>query len=88
MLLYRVDRENFLYNYCVIRSGGYIILKILLWLILFVLCWPLALLALFLYPLIWLLLLPFRLVGITVSAVFDLFKALITLPARVLKKIA
>lgn len=62
-------------------------LKILLWLILFVLCWPLALLALFLYPIIWLLLFPFRLVGITVSAVFDLFKALITLPARVLKKI-
>jgi hypothetical protein len=63
-------------------------LKILLWLILFILCWPLAILALFLYPIIWLLLLPFRLVGITVSAVFDLFKAIITLPARVLKKIA
>lgn len=62
-------------------------LKILLWLILFVLCWPLALLALFLFPIIWLLLLPFRLVGITVGAVFDLFKAVITLPARILKKI-
>jgi len=61
--------------------------KFLLWLILFVLCWPLALLALILYPLIWLLLLPFRLLGITVSAILDLFKALITLPARLLRSI-
>ena len=60
-------------------------MKFLLWLILLVLCWPLALLALLLYPLVWLLLLPFRLVGITVSAVFDLFKAIITLPARLLR---
>jgi hypothetical protein len=64
-----------------------IVMKILLWLILLVLCWPIALLALFLYPIIWLLMLPFRLIGITVTAVFDFFKALITLPARVLKKI-
>ena len=60
-------------------------IKFLLWLILLVLCWPLAILGLILYPIIWLLLLPFRLVGITVSAVFDLFKTIITLPARVLK---
>ncbi len=59
-------------------------MKILLWLILLVLCWPLALLALVLYPIIWLLLIPFRLIGITVSAVLDLFKAIITLPARLL----
>ncbi len=59
-------------------------MKFLLWLILFILCWPLALLAVILYPLVWLLLLPFRLVGITVSAVLDLFKAVITLPARLL----
>ncbi|MBM3293336.1 MAG: hypothetical protein FJY82_02300 [Candidatus Aminicenantes bacterium] len=59
--------------------------KFLLWLILLFLCWPLALLGLVLYPLVWLLLLPFRLLGITVNAVFDLFKALITLPARVLR---
>ncbi|OGD36656.1 MAG: hypothetical protein A2V45_04690 [Candidatus Aminicenantes bacterium RBG_19FT_COMBO_58_17] len=59
--------------------------KFLLWLILLVLCWPLALLALILYPIVWLLLLPFRLLGITVSAVFDLLKAVITLPARVLR---
>ncbi len=59
--------------------------KFLLWLILLVLCWPLAILGLILYPIVWLLLLPFRLVGITVSAVFDLFKTIITLPARVLR---
>ncbi len=60
-------------------------IKFLLWLILLVFCWPLAILGLILYPIIWLLLLPFRLVGITASAVFDLFKTIITLPARVLK---
>lgn len=65
--------------------GGYLMVKFLLWLILLVLCWPLALLALILYPIVWLLLLPFRLLGITVSAVFDLLKAVITLPARVLR---
>jgi hypothetical protein len=59
--------------------------KFLLWLILLVLCWPLALLALLLYPVVWLLLLPFRLLGFTVSAVFDLLKAIITLPARLLR---
>lgn len=60
-------------------------MKILLWLILLVLCWPVALLALFLYPIIWILLIPFRLLGIAVTAVLDLFKAVITLPARLLK---
>jgi len=59
--------------------------KFLLWLILLVLCWPLALLALILYPLVWLLSLPFRLLGITVGAVFDLLKTIITLPARILR---
>ncbi len=58
--------------------------KFLLWLILLVLCWPLALLALVLYPIVWLLLLPFRLVGITVKGVFALLAAMILLPARVL----
>jgi hypothetical protein len=62
-------------------------MNILLWLILFVLCWPLALLALLLYPLVWLLTLPFRLVGITVSAVFELLGTLIRLPARLLRRI-
>ncbi len=57
----------------------------LLWCILFVVCWPLALLALVLYPLIWLLLLPFRIVGIAVGGVLELVKAVIFLPARVLR---
>jgi hypothetical protein len=57
----------------------------LLWLILLILCWPLALLAVILYPLVWLLLLPFRLLGIVVDGVFGFLKALIMLPARVLK---
>jgi len=60
-------------------------MKFLLWLILLVICWPVALLALILYPIFWLLLLPLRLIGITVSAVFDLFRSLITLPARALR---
>ena len=57
----------------------------ILWLILLVLSWPLALLALLLYPVVWLLLLPFRLIGITVDAVFKTLHALLTLPARVLR---
>ena len=57
----------------------------LLWLILFVICWPLALFALVLYPLIWLILLPFRLVGIALDGVLSLIAAVITLPARVLR---
>ena len=60
-------------------------LTFVLWLILLVLCWPLALLALVLYPLVWLLLLPFRLVGIAVGAVLNLLWAVVTLPARILK---
>ena len=58
--------------------------KFLLWCILFVVCWPLALLALILYPFIWLILLPFRLVGIAVDGVFELLKAVLFLPARLL----
>jgi hypothetical protein len=59
-------------------------MKFLLWLILLVLCWPLALLALVLYPFVWLLLLPFRLVGIAVGGVLELLRAVLLLPARVL----
>ena len=59
--------------------------KFLLWLILLVICWPLALLVLVLYPLVWLLLLPFRLLGIAVDGVFELLKAILLLPARVLR---
>ena len=57
----------------------------LLWLLLLVLCWPLALLALVLYPIVWLILLPFRLVGIAVGGVFRLLGAIILLPVRVLR---
>jgi hypothetical protein len=60
------------------------VLKFLLWLLLFVLCWPLALAALVLYPFVWLLLLPFRLIGIAVDGVFSLLRAVVLLPARML----
>jgi hypothetical protein len=61
--------------------------KFLLWCILLVLCWPLALLALVLYPVIWILLLPFRVVGIAVGGVLALVSAIIFLPARVLRTV-
>ena len=57
----------------------------LMWCFLFILCWPLALLAIILYPLVWLLLLPFRLLGIVVEGVLELVKAIIFLPARILR---
>lgn len=59
-------------------------LTFLLWLLLLVLCWPLALIALLLYPLVWLVLLPFRLLGIAVEGVFAFLKAVLMLPARLL----
>ena len=58
----------------------------LLWIILFIVCWPLALLAIILYPVIWLLLLPFRLLGIAVEGVFELLRSIVLLPSRILKK--
>ena len=64
-----------------------VMIKFLLWCILLVLCWPLALIALVLYPLVWLLLLPFRLIGIAVGGVLELVWAIITLPARLIKAI-
>jgi hypothetical protein len=60
-------------------------MKFVLWLILLVLCWPLALVALVLYPVVWLLTLPFRLIGISVDALLQFVKALLLLPARVLR---
>jgi len=60
------------------------VIKFLLWLLLFVLCWPLALAAIILYPVVWLFLLPFRLVGIAVEGVFSLLRAVVMLPARLL----
>lgn len=61
--------------------------KFLLWCILLVLCWPLALAALVLYPLVWLVLLPFRMVGIAVGGALDLVREIIFLPVRVLRAI-
>lgn len=60
-------------------------LAFLIWIILFVLCWPLALLALMMYPVIWLILLPFRVMGIAVEGVLELLRALFMLPANLLK---
>jgi hypothetical protein len=60
------------------------VVKLLLWCILLVLCWPLALLALVVYPLVWILLIPFRLVGIAVDGVFGLLRGIIMLPVRLL----
>ena len=62
-------------------------LKFLVWCILLAICWPLALIALLLYPIVWLLLLPFRVVGIAVGGVLELVSAIITLPVRVLRTI-
>jgi hypothetical protein len=62
-------------------------IKFLLWCILLVLCWPLALAALVLYPLVWLLLLPFRIAGIAVEGALELVSAIIFLPVRVIKAI-
>jgi hypothetical protein len=67
------------------EGGSAVILKFLLWCVLLILCWPVALLALVLYPIVWLLLLPFRLVGIAVHGALDLVAALIFLPARLLR---
>ncbi|WP_396127258.1 hypothetical protein [Acidicapsa acidisoli] len=61
--------------------------KFLLWCILFVFCWPLALAALVLYPLVWLFLLPFRIVGIAVDGVLQLVAGIILLPARLLRAV-
>jgi hypothetical protein len=59
-------------------------IKFLLWLLLLVVCWPLAILALILWPFVWLICLPLRLVGIAVEGVFSLLRAIVMLPARVL----
>lgn len=63
-------------------------LGFLLWCILFILCWPLAWAALLLYPIVWLFLLPFRILGVAVGGVLELVWALITLPARVIRRVA
>jgi hypothetical protein len=63
-------------------------IKFLLWCILLILCWPLAIAALVLYPIVWLLLLPFRIVGIAVGGVLELIWAIFTLPARIVRRMA
>ncbi len=60
-------------------------INFLLWLLLFIFCWPLALLALVVYPLVWLITLPFRLLGIAVEGVFEFLRAILLLPSRLLR---
>ncbi len=62
-------------------------MSFILWILLFVLCWPLALLALVLYPILWLLLLPFQILGFAVDGVLELIKGIFLLPGRLLKRI-
>ena len=69
---------------CGVKLEDRQMIAFLLWLLLLVVCWPLALIALVLYPIVWLVLLPFRLVGLAVEGVFELLRAIILLPARVL----
>jgi hypothetical protein len=64
------------------------VIKFLLFLLLLIFCWPVALIGLVLYPLVWLLLIPFRIVGIAVEGVLQLVWALVTLPARLLRGLA
>lgn len=78
---WQVDSNEFLRQRESVMILG---LTFLIWMVLFVLCWPLALLALVLFPIIWLLALPFRLVGMTVEALFALLKSILLLPARLL----
>lgn len=59
-------------------------LTLIIWIVLFVFCWPLAIMALLLYPVLWLLLLPFRILGIAVDGVLELLRAIVMLPARLL----
>lgn len=61
--------------------------KFLLWVILLMICWPIALAALFLYPLVWILLLPFRLLGIAVDGALELVRAIVLLPSTILQRI-
>ena len=81
------NKSNRLYDAPFARSQGNAMGKFLLWCILFVLCWPVALAALVLYPIVWLFLLPFRIVGIAVGGVLELVSAIIFLPVQSLRGI-
>jgi hypothetical protein len=63
-------------------------LTFVLWCLLLVVCWPLAIVVLLAYPLVWVLLLPFRLIGLTFDAIFETLHALLTLPARIARRLA
>ena len=76
---------RFLMDYSAAATIEVAMAAFLLWIILFILCWPIALLALILYPFVWLLLLPFRLVGIAVHGVLGFFSAIFMLPVRLLR---
>ena len=82
-----VPDSNIFPRLCVSRVWRQKTVKFLLWCILLVICWPVAIAALVLYPLIWLLLLPFRLVGIAVEGALGLVWAVVTLPVRVVRAI-
>ncbi|SEC05164.1 hypothetical protein SAMN05443244_2522 [Terriglobus roseus] len=85
-----LDVANRRWNNCLASAYSFLegaVLKLLLFCVLFVLCWPLALIALVLYPVVWLLLLPFRVVGIAVEGVLELISALFTLPVRLIRAI-
>lgn len=81
----RGQRENIELEAARLRIHAETMFTFLIWCVLLVICWPLALLALFLYPIVWLLLLPFRIVGIAVNGILEVVKAIIFLPARVLR---
>jgi hypothetical protein len=74
-------------NPTLLKGSGTTMIKFLLWCILFILCWPLALLALIAYPFVWLILLPFRVVGIAVDGALELVGALLFLPVRLIRAI-
>jgi hypothetical protein len=82
MLLIILGTQTALVSYLLMNA----MLKFLLWCILLVLCWPLALLALIAYPIVWVLLIPFRLLGIAVGGVLELVGAIISLPVRLLRR--
>jgi hypothetical protein len=85
---YRQTKELFRSTRRILNKGGRaVVIKFLLWCVLFILCWPVALFALVLYPIVWLLLLPFRLLGIAVHGVLELVAALLFLPARLLRAV-
>jgi hypothetical protein len=78
---------TFLSTACVMQEEGVGMVPFLLWCLLFFCCWPLALLALLIYPFVWLVLLPFRLAGIAVHGILDLVAAIVFLPGRLLRAI-